>query len=189
MNFSRTTLGLFALAAMLIAGSYAARAGEAEEAAANLAKAPAAVQATAKKELGDKKLEEFDKEKVGDKVEYEAGYKENGVDHAIIIAENGDVIQHEADVEVSKLPAAVTDAIKKAHPDSKIDEAATATTPDGKEYYDVDVKVGSDTRAMDVKADGTVLSDEVSVENSSDSKDAGEGKEKGEGKEGAKDKD
>src|SRR5581483_8433857 len=154
MKLSRTRIGMFALAAVLAGGSCALWAGEAEDAAANLAKAPAAVQATAKKELGDKKLEEFDKEKVGDKVEYEVGWKENGVDHAVIVAENGDVIQHEADIEVSKLPAAVTDAVKKAHPDSKIEEAATANSPDGKEYYDVDVEVGKETHAMNIKADG-----------------------------------
>jgi hypothetical protein len=133
-----------------------------EDAAASLAKAPAAVQATAKKELGEKKLEEFDKEIVGGKVEYEVGYSEKGVDHAIIVAEDGSVIQHEADVEVDKLPKPVTDAVTKAHVDGKITEAANATSPDGKTYFDVDVKVGDEMHAMDINADGTVISDEIS---------------------------
>lgn len=132
-----------------------------DDPAAALAKAPAAVQAAAKKELADKKLEEFDKEIVGSKVEFELGYSENGVDHAIILAEDGHVIQREADVEIEKLPKPVTDAVKKAQPDGKITEAAYATTPDGKAYFEIDVKVGDDMHAIDINGNGTLLSDEI----------------------------
>jgi hypothetical protein len=154
---ARTSFGIIGLAVALGIGT-SARADE--DAAAEFAKAPAAVQATAKNTLGDKKLEEFDKEEVGGKVMYEAGWKENDVDHAVVISESGEVIQTEVDVEQDKLPAAVTDAVKKAHADGKIGEAALATAKD-KQFYSIDVKVGEETHVMDVAADGKVISDEV----------------------------
>jgi hypothetical protein len=150
---------LTAVGSCLLFVGVVARAEEKDPAAA-LAKAPKAVQAAAKKALGDKKLEELDKENVGGKVLYEVGFKVGGVDHAYIINEAGEVLQEEADVEVSKLPAAVTAAVKKAQPECKIDEAAEATAGEHK-FYVVDVKVGKDTHALKIKADGTLIADDV----------------------------
>jgi hypothetical protein len=161
MNRSRTIVTSIALS-LALGSIVCVRALADEDASAELAKAPPAVQATAKKALGDKKLEEFDKEEVGGgKVMYEAGWKENDVDHDVLISESGQIIQTEVDVEQEKLPAAVTDAVKKAHADGKLGEAAQATTPDGKQYFSLDVKVGDDTHVMNIAADGKVLSDEV----------------------------
>jgi alpha-tubulin suppressor-like RCC1 family protein len=170
MKASRIALASFALG--LAVGSGATCFAK-EDAAANLGKAPAAVQATVKKELGKRMLEEFDKEIAGGKLEYEAGYAENGVDHAVIIDATGKVIQREADIEIDKLPPAVAEAIKKAHPDGKVTEAATASSAQVKEFYDVDVKVGTNTHSMDVKADGTLFSDEVVVPGTDEAKPAG----------------
>lgn len=146
------------LAVALAVGSTALAAEKSP--AAGLAKAPEAVQTAAKKALGDKKLEEFDKESVGGKIVYEVGFKVGEVDHAYIISESGEVLQEEADVEVAKLPAAVTEAVKKAEPGGKIDEAATATAGK-KHFYEIDVKVGKETHAIKVKADGTIIADEI----------------------------
>jgi hypothetical protein len=77
-----------------------------------------------------------------------------------IISEAGELIQEEADVDVAKLPAAVTAAVKKAQPEGKIDEAATATAGD-KHFYEIDVKVGKETHAIKVSEDGKVLADDV----------------------------
>jgi streptogramin lyase len=171
MKFSRTAMASAGLVLALAFGSasWAAEKSPAE----SLAKAPPAVQAAAKKALGSKKLEEFDKESVGGKIEYEVGFKVGGVDHAYIISETGELIQEEADVEVSKLPSAVLEAVKKAEPTGKIDEAATATAGD-KKFYEVDVKVGKETHAIQVSADGTVLANEIekTLGNEGDSKEA-----------------
>ena len=153
-----TRILLAVVSCSLFVGSVA-RAEEKDPAEA-LAKAPKAVQEAARKALGDKKLEELDKENVGGKVLYEVGFKVGNVDHAYIINEAGEVIQEEADVEVSKLPEAVTAAVKKAEPEGKIDEAAEATAGE-KKFYVVDVKVGKVTHAIQVKADGTVIADDI----------------------------
>jgi hypothetical protein len=185
MNRSRTIIASLALGAAL-SSVVCIRALADEDASAEFAKAPPAVQATAKKALGDKKLEEFDKEEVGGKVMYEAGWKENDVDHDVLISESGQIIQTEVDVEQDKLPAAVTDAVKKAHADGKIGEAAQATTPDGKQYFSLDVKVGDDTHVMNINADGKVISDEVEKasgeEKDKDAKDEDKGGKKDEKK-------
>ncbi len=125
-----------------------------------LTKAPAAVQAAAKKVLGDKKMEEFAKESIGGTVVYEVGFKVEGVDHAYIISVAGELIQEEADVAIDKLPAAVAAAVKKAQPEGKIAEAATATAGD-KHFYEIDVKVGDETHAIKVSPEGKVLADDI----------------------------
>jgi uncharacterized membrane protein YkoI len=143
---------------MSVAASSIALAGAKDDAA--LAKAPAAVQAAAKKALGDKKLEEFGKESVGGKILYEVGFKVGAVDHAYIVSEAGDLVQEEEDVEVAKLPAPVLEAVKKAQPDGKIDEAALATAGK-KTFYEVDVKVGKDVHALKISKKGKLISDEI----------------------------
>ena len=156
MKFARISRASISLT-LALATSTVALAGEKDDAA--LAKAPAAVQTATKKALGEKKLEEFGKESVGGKTVYEVGFKVGDVDHAYIISDSGELIQEEADLEVSKLPAEVKDALKKAEPEGKIDEAATATAGD-KHFYEVNVIVGKTTHAIKVNADGTVIADE-----------------------------
>jgi len=163
-----------ALAALMsVAAGSLARAGAKDDAA--LAKAPAAVQAAARKALGDKKLDEFGKENVGGKILYEIGYKVGSIDHAYILSEAGELVQEEEDVEVAKLPTAVTDAVKKAQPDGKIDEAAMATAGT-KHFYEIDVKVGKDTHALKISRKGKLIADEIEKEQES-----GEGSEAAEG--------
>jgi hypothetical protein len=144
-----------------LAASSLARAGAKDDAA--LAKAPVAVQEAARKALGDKKLDEFGKESVGGKILYEIGYKVGSVDHAYILSETGELVQEEEDVEVAKLPAEVTDAVKKAQPDGKIDEAALATAGT-KHFYEIDVKVGKETHALKISRKGKLISDEIEKE-------------------------
>jgi len=148
-------------------GSSVIWAGAKDDAA--LAKAPAKVQAAAKKALGEKKLEEFGKESVGGKIFYEVGFKVGSVDHAYIISESGELVQEEADVDAAKLPAPVAATVKKAHPDGKIDEAAIATAGD-KKFYAVDVKVGKDIHAMDISMDGKLIADEIEIALNDDAK-------------------
>ena len=160
MKSSRKSLASLGLAITLVMGGIA-WAGAKDDAA--LAKAPAVEQAAAKKALGEKKLEEFGKENVGGKVIYEVGFKVGKVDHAYILSETGELIQEEADVEVSSLPAAVVATVKKAQPEGKIDEAALATAGE-KKFYEVDVKVGKVTHAIKVQLDGTLIADEIEKE-------------------------
>ncbi len=156
------TLSRFALATLglSLALGFTSAARAAEDAAAALAKAPAAVQAAAKKYLGDKKLEEFDKEIVGDKTQYEIGYKVDSVDHAYILDEAGKLVQEEADFEVAKLPSAVTDTVKKTEPKGEVKEAADATA-NGKHFFVIDVQVDKDLHVLSVNTDGSLISDQI----------------------------
>lgn len=123
------------------------------------AKAPAAVQGAAKKLLGEKKMEEFDKEVLDGKDTYEVGYKVGDVDHAYVLSATGELLHEEADVEVSKLPEAVTAAVKKALPEGTIKEAAEGDAA-GKHLFFLDVKVGKVGHVVSVAADGTIAADQ-----------------------------
>ncbi len=181
MHISRKSIGCFAAA--ILATSVWTMADDVD----TLAKAPAAVQATVKKVLGDKKCEGFDKEDAVDgKPAYELSFKVDGADHSVIIVESGDVVEEEADVDLSKVPAPVIDAAKKAHADGKMGDASIVTA-NGKSLYELDVKVGKDSHEMRINADGTVVSDKIEKPES-DEKDKDEKDEKDEKKEG-KDKD
>ena len=159
MNWFRTGIAATGFALVLSAG-LVVWAAEGKNPNVALRKAPAAVQAAARNALGGKKLEEFNKESIGGKIIYEVGFKVADVDHAYVISEKGELLREEADAEVSKLPAAVADAVKKAEPGGKINEAALATAGD-EHFYVVDVKVGKDTHALKVAADGKLISDDV----------------------------
>jgi uncharacterized membrane protein YkoI len=178
----KTSKWLVLCVAAVMAGSAAWSLADDEDA---IAKAPAAVQATVKKVLGDKKCEGFDKEEANGKTAYEVNYKVDGVDHATLIAENGDILEEETDVDLKTVPAAVTAAAAKAHADGKVTEAAIVTAG-GKQVYELDVTVGKDTHEMRINADGSIVSDTVAQpegdEKDADQDEAGEKK----GKEGDK---
>jgi len=70
------------------------------------------------------------------------------------------MVREEADVELEKLPQIVSDAVKKAEPAGKPEEAATAKAGD-QSFYVVDVTVESVTPAIRVKSNGTVISNEI----------------------------
>lgn len=154
MNLSRKAIACFAAA---IFTTTVMTMADDEDA---IAKAPAAVQATVKKVLGDKKCEGFDQEDADGKPAYEVSYKVDGVDHSTLITEAGDVISEETDVDLDKVPAAVMDAAKKSHADGKIGEAAIVTEA-GKTCYELDVKVGTDTHEIKISNDGKVISDSI----------------------------
>jgi hypothetical protein len=157
MARERLVAVFLALAVLLLAG-VPARAGEKDDAA--LAKAPAVVRETVTRALAGRKMAEFGRERIGKTVVYEIGFKVDGVDHALNVSEAGELLFEEADVEVAKVPAAVTDAVKATQPKGKIVEAAMATAGE-KRFYLIDVKVDGATHAVQVSLEGKVIADEV----------------------------
>lgn len=160
MKLSGQRIAVLGISASLAVATFA-WAGAKDDAA--LAKAPAAVREAAKKALGDKKLDEFGVVSVGGKTEYEVGYKVGQTDHAYVFNETGELLQEEEDVEAAKLPAPVTEAVKKAQPEGKIDECALATAK-GESFYDIDVKVGKDVHVLKISKGGKLISDEIEKE-------------------------
>jgi hypothetical protein len=64
------------------------------------------------------------------------------------------------DVAVSDLPAAVTDSIKKAHPNAKLIKAEEEIKGADK-YYEVKIHDGQTERELHVRPDGTVTRDKL----------------------------
>jgi uncharacterized membrane protein YkoI len=147
------------LAAALFAGAMGGCAAHEKE-DMTLSDTPAAVQATARSVVGGNKVGDIDKTDEDGKVAYEIEYNVGAVEHAVVIAESGDVLEQSVDVEASAVPAAVTDAMTKAHPDAKLGEAEL-TTESGRNYYELEVMAGGDNRNMQINPDGSVISDKI----------------------------
>ena len=122
--------------------------------------APAAVQAAVKKVVGDNKVEGFSREVEDGKTTFEAEFKVGGVDHSVTVAEDGKVIEEEAEVALDALPKAVTEAIMKAEPNGKMKEAAKVTA-DGKSCFEVDLMVDAVKHEIKVDEAGKVMSNKV----------------------------
>jgi hypothetical protein len=138
-----------------------------EEEAITLDKAPAEVQAAVKKALGGNKLEKLTKEeeeKDGKEVViYEAEFSDHGAKHTISMDKTGKIVEDEQEIEVSKLPEAVTKAVMAAHAGAKISKAEIAKAGD-KTTYEVVIGEGKMTRELKVSPEGKVLEDEAKHE-------------------------
>jgi uncharacterized membrane protein YkoI len=163
--FMRTPVKLFAVA-MLAAGltgvgchadSEKDEKGEKEE-THQLTEMPAPVQEAVKNLLGDKKLGDIDTENDGGKTTYEVEYKVGDAEYAATFSPTGEILEHEVDVDLTAVPSAAIDAVKKAHPDGTIKEASIVEA-EGNLFYEFDVKAGDKTMETRVKPDGIVISD------------------------------
>ena len=180
MGKSSKCVAFAALSVVLLGGSRA-KADDEDK----LAKAPAAVQATVKKIVGDGKLEGFDNEQVDGKPAFDVDFSLKGGSYAMLVAESGDVIQREAEVNLAVVPQAVIDAGAKAHGDGKIAEASIITRGD-QMFYELEIKVGNDEHDVEINAGGKVLADTVAKPEAADPADK---KDKDEEKGGAEKKD
>ena len=147
------TLGVGA--ALVCAQSEAKKAAESVQ---TLQKAPKAVQDTVKKLIGNGTMVEFALEKDGN---YELEYKVQGVAKSADIAKDGKVLEQEETIDVSALPKAVTDAIKKLFPKGKV-EVAETSTKDGHMVYELKV-----SQSVTISADGKVQEEEKPTESKS----------------------
>jgi uncharacterized membrane protein YkoI len=123
-----------------------------------LTELPAPVQQAVKNLVGDKKLGDIDTENDGGKTTFEVEYKVGDAEYAATFSPTGEILEHEVDVDLSVVPSAATDAVKKAHPDGTIKEASIVEAQ-GNLFYEFDVKAGEKALELRVKADGTVMSD------------------------------
>lgn len=156
MGLRKVCWAVFA-ASVLVAGCAE---HEEAEAAEDMAKAPVAVQASAKKYLAGRKLGEFEVHTVGGKTTYEVGYEEGKVEGTYVLGAGGELLREQTEIETSKLPAAVTEAVSKSLPGAKIKEASDAVA-NGEHFYVVEAKVGKTEHVLLVTPAGAVRSDEV----------------------------
>jgi hypothetical protein len=126
-----------------------------------LEQTPAAVQSAIVKALGSQKPEKIVIENVDGKKVYEVTYHVNGQEHSAEFTPAGEMLEQEADVEVSSLPPAVSAAVLQKYPGAKIEEAADVTSG-GQRFYEIGVKPSSGgAREMQINADGSIRADQA----------------------------
>ena len=135
--------------------------------------APAAVQSAVIQLAGTSKIHEFEVETEGGKTVYDVEYKVKDQSYEADIDPSGQIVSREVEVDLSIVPPAVLDAAKKAHADGKLDEASIVSAG-GKLFYEIDVKVGNDSRELQIGADGTVIADSVEAPEAPEKPDAAE---------------
>lgn len=158
MRIGMKLISVLGLAVALSGGCASAGDGDGKkggEQEVALNQAPAAVQAAVKRVAGDNKVDKLVKETDEGKTVYEAEFKANGMAHSAKIAESGEVLEEEMDVQLSDLPAAARDAVNKKYPDGKIDRAELAKS-NGKSMYEVHVTSGNAKHEVVVSSTGQV---------------------------------
>jgi cell division protein YceG involved in septum cleavage len=73
----------------------------------------------------------FEEEMFEGKAAYEVEHTANGLEYEFFCSAEGTVLQKEEEIEVHSLPKLITQAIMKAHPKAKIEEAEKLMKPDG----------------------------------------------------------
>jgi hypothetical protein len=103
-----------------------------------------------------------------------------GSAYAILVGDDGQIIQREVEVKLAIVPQEVLDAGTKTHPDAKIGEASIITRGD-KMFYQLEMHIGKDEHDVEISADGKVLGDSIAKPEAADAnekKDEGEKKDR-----------
>lgn len=159
-------IGIFSLALAAGAWTLAQPAGqsapkpanaaeESDEETIELSKAPEAVRAAALKlvgSAGEKSIKKVIKEEDDDIATYEIEFTADGVDCSAVLSQAGDLMETEKSVNVSTLPRAAMDAIKKEFPSA----AVAGINHVQKFYYEVEVTIGGKRREIKVDASGEI---------------------------------
>ena len=99
---------------------------------------------------------------------YEVEFVANGTEHEMVASPEGVIPHLWTKVEAKELPKAVTDALDKAAPESKIEKARVfeyraslrfAALEKAKVYFTVQVEKDGKARTLKVKPDGGVIKD------------------------------
>ena len=89
--------------------------------------------------------------------EWEAEFSVNSVKTSANFKTTGDWVETESQINVSELPDAVTDEIKKLHPKGEITTAFRIESAKDGIRYEADVKTGKKTTEVILKEDGSSL--------------------------------
>ena len=94
-----------------------------------------------------------------EKTVYEIDFNEQGLAREASYAANGSVLETEEEIKLEELPAAVTDAIMKAHPHATVAEAEKVLKPNGTiSGYEVEIKDGGKELEIKLDTTGKILS-------------------------------
>jgi uncharacterized membrane protein YkoI len=105
---------------------------------------------------------EFEQEMFQGNAVYEVEYKENGKEYEFLYSAEGVLLQKEEEIDVANLPKPVVEAIKKAHPEAKIEEAEKLMKPDGTlTGYEVEIKEAGKEIELELDGSGKIMPIEI----------------------------
>jgi hypothetical protein len=173
-------------------GSFAVFAFEKEKedaVAIKFSECPAAVQKTLTREARGAKIDKVDLESDDGRVVFEADVVIDGKNYEILVAPNGALIakkldedeeEKEVEMKLADCPAAVQKTLKREADGAKIDKV-DKMSKEGRNLYEIDVKIDGRNYEVIVTEEGLLLSKELDEEDEEEGND-----EKGEKEEGKK---
>ena len=114
---------------------------------------PAAVQKTAHEQVGSSKIEEIEATFEEGRHATEVEYRENGKKMAVVIANDGTLIQKEYRMSPSDAPAAIKQAVAAQFPRGKISHIKEVERKEAK-FFEVSVTSGGKSRQVTLDAAG-----------------------------------
>jgi len=126
---------------------------------------PKAVIAAFEKAYPKAKEVAFEQEMFQGQTAYEAEYKKNGKEYELLYSADGTLLQKEEEMDVAKLPKPVVEAIKKAHPKAKIEEAEKRMEPDGTlTGYEVEINAAGKKIELELDSNGKMMPIQITDE-------------------------
>ena len=99
------------------------------------------------------------------KTVYEIEFEDQGIEREASYSESGALLETEEAIKPATLPAAITEALKKAHPHATLEDAEKVMKPDGKvSGYEVEIKDGTKIWEVHLDAAGKILKTEAEKE-------------------------
>jgi uncharacterized membrane protein YkoI len=104
----------------------------------------------------------YETEKEAGKTVYEVEFKDKGINREASYSAQGALLEAEEGINPDALPAAVAEALKKAHPSATVEEAEKLAKADGTANgYEVEIKDGKKTLEIHLDANGKILKTEA----------------------------
>lgn len=134
---------------------------------------PAAVKEGFRKHFPDVKKAEWEKEGANYEAEFEMSRvamdnpkaKKEEVEKSAVFSASGELLETEEEINVSALPASITEYITKNYAGYKVEEAAKITDNKGAVTYEAEVEKGKEEFDLLFDANGGFLKKEVEKEN------------------------
>lgn len=105
------------------------------------------------------------------KTEFEAGFKENGIDVSVVFDEKGNLKETETAIQISELPKSVAPFIEKNYDGFKISEAAKIVDAKGEVTFEAEIKKDNVKKDLLFDANGKPEKKDINKEAENDEED------------------
>ena len=99
------------------------------------------------------------------KIEFEAGFKENGTDISVVFDEKGNLKETETVIQISELPKSVAPFVEKNYTGFKITEAAKIVDAKGEVTFEAEITKGKVKKDLLFDSKGNIDQKDMSNEN------------------------